>query len=211
MRSSVLFPSAACVLLLLVSCTMTSAFSLSAPLERTLTRAVALQFGMHVTPDAAENPIDPPERFIGYHVGLDYEIFDDELDHDVPVYAICDGEVLRSGFVNGYGGLLIQRCTIGGESVTVLYGHLDEKELAKQRTILYAGDPLGLLAPPRSHWSDGNRKHLHLGIHRGKSIDYRGYVQTEEELQDYRDPASVLPFGAAGRPVDKFHVPETKR
>ena len=211
MRKIPYFPSLVCLLLLLSSCSTSSAFSTDAPLQRAGQRPVALRFGMHVTPDPKTNPIDPPERFEGYHAALDFETFAEELESDVPVYAICDGEVYFSGFAAGYGGLLVQRCTISGESVTVIYGHLDGgDELVKKGTVLYAGDPLGKLADPHSHWSDGNRKHLHLGIHRGDKIDERGYVQAEAELAEFLDPATVLPFGATGKVVEKFHVPIMK-
>lgn len=189
----------------------TSAFGPMPPLVRAGDRPTALRFGMHVTPDPEQNPIDPPERFAGFHAALDYETFDGEADSDVVVYAICSGEVLFSGFAEGYGGLITQRCTFSGESVTVLYGHLDGDRLAEKESILSAGDSLGFLAAAHSHWSDGNRKHLHLGIHRGEVADVRGYVQTEEELADFIDPRQVLGTWAAGLPVDKFYVPDTSK
>ena len=185
---------------------------MAAPLQRAGQHPTALRFGMHVTPDPKTNPIDPPERFEGYHAALDFETFEDEQTIDVLVYAICDGEVYYSGFAAGYGGLLVQRCTISAEPVTVIYGHLDGgDELVKKGTVLYAGDPLAKLADAHSHWSDGNRKHLHLGIHRGDNIDERGYVQSEAELAEFIDPATVLPYGASGRVVEKFSVPPTKK
>ncbi len=89
----------------------------------------------------------------------------------------------------------MQRCVIGGEDVTVLYGHLLLSGLPKNGTKVNAGSKLGLLGPARSHDTDGNRKHLHLGIHRGTDLDMRGYVQTEDEVRTYIDPLTVIPKG----------------
>jgi hypothetical protein len=166
-----------------------------APLENSSFRATPLHFGLHVTPDPENNPIDPPERFEGYHVATDYEVSAGELEGDVPVYAICPGKVLYSGFSHGYGGLVIHTCKINRESVTVLYGHLSLEGLPPQGSKVAAGQVIGLLAPARSYESDGNRKHLHLGIHKGTTMDLRGYVQTEEALKDYIDPLTIFPAG----------------
>lgn len=180
--------------------------SAAAPINRARSRPTALRFGMYVTPDPQHNPIDPPERFIGYHVGLDFELFGDETDQAVPVFAICNGSVLYSGFAKGYGGLLVQRCEIGGERVTILYGHLDTTDSPPEDTVLSTGQQIGILAPPYSKESDGNRKHLHLGIRRGEVSDFRGYVQDPKEMALFVDPASVLAPGASGRPVAKYTV-----
>jgi murein DD-endopeptidase MepM/ murein hydrolase activator NlpD len=161
---------------------------------------------MYVTPEPEHNPLDPPERFTGYHSGLDFEIRESELNIDVPIYAVCSGSVLYSGFAEGYGGLLVQRCMLENEEVTVLYGHLDQEGLVAEATVVEPGAQIGKLAPSRTLWSGWNRKHLHLGIHRGDATDMRGYVQESAELADFMDPASVLPRSATGRPVEKFHV-----
>ncbi|TSC78620.1 MAG: Uncharacterized protein G01um101425_1022 [Candidatus Peregrinibacteria bacterium Gr01-1014_25] len=178
-----------------------------APIGDARRRPTALRFGMYVTPEPEHNPIDPPERFTGYHAGLDYEVFAAEIDADVPIYAICGGSVLHSGYANGYGNVVIQRCQLRGDMVTVLYGHLDDDELPPDGTVLMSGDRIGVLAAPRSDGSAGNRKHLHLGIHRGEEIEYRGYVDSASELEEFIDPAAMLPRRATGRPVEEFHVP----
>ncbi len=165
----------------------------SQPLDHATNRPTPLHFGLHVTPDSAENPIDPPERFTGYHVATDYEVSAQELDAPVPVYAICAGRIVYSGYAEGYGGLLIHRCTLDGQPVSVIYGHLSRNGLLEEGTTLKSGQQIGFLADAHSTDSDGNRKHLHLGIHRGKALDMRGYVQTEAEIADFIDPATVLP------------------
>lgn len=181
-------------LLLFVVITLSSCATgvLHEPIANASVRATPLSFGLQVTPDPETNPIDPPERFSGYHAATDFEVSAGEVDGDVPVYAICKGRVRFRGHVDGYGGLVVQSCTINKQAVTVLYGHLSLKGLPREGQRMNPGDVLGLLAPARSYESDMNRKHLHLGIHKGTELDVRGYVQSEEELEDYIDPQTVL-------------------
>lgn len=167
---------------------------LLSPISQAGDRATPLSFGLYVTPE--DNPIDPPERFTGYHTALDFEITTDELEADVPVHAICNGEVIHSDRAEGYGGLLVQRCSLLGETITVLYGHLDPDSLPAEGTRLKAGQTIGQLAPANSYESGYTRKHLHLGISKGPEPDFRGYVQTEAELDNFIDPAEVLPLAA---------------
>ncbi len=163
------------------------------PMGRIEDRPTPLSFGLYVTPDPTQNPIDPPERFTGYHSALDFEVLPDEQEGPVPIYAICDGEVAYSDHAEGYGGVLIQGCILEGQEVMVLYGHLDHGSFRKKSgERLTSGDEIGILAPTRSEESGGNRKHLHLGIHKGRELDFRGYVQSEEELEGYLDPFAVL-------------------
>lgn len=174
----------------LVACMAATGFS--QPMEHATNRPTPLHFGVHVTPDPATNPIDPPERFSGFHAAVDFEVSEEELEMPVSVFAICRGKVVYSGYAEGYGGLLIQRCTLDGEPISVIYGHLSRNGLIEDGVTLRSGAQLGYLADARSTDSDGNRKHLHLGIHKGKALDMRGYVPTEEELAEYIDPAAVL-------------------
>jgi len=164
------------------------------PIENGSWRPTPLHFGMHVTPDPDENPIDPPERFVGYHVATDFEIFPSEENEAVDVYAVCTGTGAYSAFAGGYGGLITQHCTLDGEQVTMLYGHLAVASLPAPGTLLHKGDKIAELGAARSHDTDGNRKHLHFGIIKGWSSEIRGYVDTPEETNLFIDPQSVLPL-----------------
>lgn len=179
---------------LFAACSSASASEdrLSWPLERAGYRPTPLHFGLYVTPDPANNPIDPPERFTGYHVGTDFEIMWGEKNSYVPVFAICNGEVIYSGFAEGYGGLVAERCVIDDQPVVVLYGHMTLDPLPAVSEQLIAGKKIGKLAPGKSHDSDDNRKHLHLGMVKGSEISYLGYVQTEDELENFMDPKKIL-------------------
>lgn len=185
------------LLLVGVGCTelVSSSSTIQQPLERALERDKLLTFGMFVTPDPDQNPIDPPERFYGFHSALDYEVFPDEIGKEVQVFAICDGEVMFSKYVDGYGGTFIQQCKIQGDETTVLYGHLDQASIMAQvGDALKAGDVIGILGDHKTDETSDNRMHLHLGIHKGTDIVLSGYVQNEAELAEYIDPAVVLGY-----------------
>ena len=174
---------------------MSSSSGWHEPLDRAATRDKKLTFGLYVTPDPEQNPIDPPERFTGYHAALDYEIFEQERDQDVNVYAVCDGEVVYKDAADGYGGTFIQQCNWKGEEVTVLYGHLDLASIrANVGESMRAGDVIGILGDHKSPETSDTRKHLHLGIHRGTGIALLGYVQSTSELESYIDPAQVFGY-----------------
>jgi murein DD-endopeptidase MepM/ murein hydrolase activator NlpD len=164
------------------------------PLEKSWERPKLLTFGMHVTPDPENNPIDPPERFSGYHTALDLEILPGEEDQDVQVKAICSGQVTAAELAEGYGGVFVHTCTLNDQLVSVLYGHLDSESFElKVGDQVEKGAVIGNLAAARTPASGGNRKHLHLGIHKGELGVFNGYVQAESELGEFVDPTSLLP------------------
>ncbi len=164
------------------------------PLDAMENRPQLLTFGLYVTPDPANNPIDPPERWVGYHSALDIEIYPDEINKEVPVYAICAGPIIFTGEVNGYGGVLIQSCEYKAEPITVLYGHINPNKIEKKvDDILKVGDRLGTLGAHKTRETGYNRKHLHLQVHRGLDIVFRGYVSRPEDLSAYIDPKIILP------------------
>ncbi len=178
--------------LAIAGCSALAQSSFAWPLTGGAFRPTPLHFGLYVTPDPAHNPISPPERFIGYHAATDFEVYPDEENINVPVYAVCSGTIAYSSFAEGYGGLIAEHCVLGKEKVTVLYGHLLLSSLPKVGDQVTQSQTIALLAPARSHDSDGNRKHLHLGIHRGWDMTFLGYVQTEAELSQFIDPQTVL-------------------
>lgn len=172
-----------------------SSGGLQHPMSRFEERPKLLTFGLFVTPNPDQNPIDPPERFTGYHAALDIETFDDEQPAEVmvEVKAICDGQLKVARTAEGYGGVLIQSCRINDQDVTVLYGHLDPSSFTKQQgQSVSSGEKLGVLGDEKSAESGFNRKHLHLGIHKGTDIVLPGYVQSQTELENYIDPLPLL-------------------
>ena len=160
------------------------------PLSDLAEREVKKPFGIFVTPQ--NSPIQP-ERFTGYHTGADFEIFSEELTADVPVSAICGGKLLLKKNGTGYGGYAVQSCTLNGQPVTVLYGHLRLASITPNvGDVLQAGQKFAVLGNDHSSETDGERKHLHVAIHKGAEIVPAGYVQTREELHSWIDPLAEI-------------------
>ncbi len=166
----------------------TPAFSL--PLTDALSRITKKAFGLYVTPK--NSPVQP-ERFSGYHCGTDFETTPEEKDADVPVRAACDGTLARKKTASGYGGVAVQRCKLGTQDITVIYGHLRLASItANVGDMLTHGQRIGLLGTGYSEETDGERKHLHLGVHKGRDISIKGYVQTKSELDGWIDALTLL-------------------
>lgn len=162
---------------------------LSAPLDRASERVTKKPFGIFITP--ASSPVQP-ERFSGYHTGTDFEVFPNENDSDVVVRAICDGVVIEKRRAAGYGGVVVTSGVFGNQPVTVVYGHLSLAGVSWQKgDSVQAGDTIGLLGKAYSDETDGERKHLHVSIHRGTAINIRGYVNSRSDLDEWVDPAEI--------------------
>jgi len=155
------------------------------PLERARERVTKKPFGIYITPQ--NSPVQP-ERFSGYHTGVDYEIFIGEENSDVAVNAICSGKLLQKRTVSGYGGVMIQSCVLNSQQVTVLYGHIKLASVSKNvGDSITQGEQLAILGKGYSAETDGERKHLHLGIHKGTTISVLGYVQNQQDLANWID------------------------
>ena len=164
--------------------------ALTLPLSDALSRVTKKPFGLYVTPKTS--PVQP-EKFTGYHTGADLETTPDEADVDVPVSAVCDGTLLVKRTATGYGGIAVQSCTIKGQAVTVVYGHLRLAGVTPNvGDHLAAGETFAVLGTGYSSETDGERKHLHLGIHKGKTVNILGYVQAKADLAQWIDPLSIM-------------------
>lgn len=160
------------------------------PISNALARVTKKPFGIYVTPQ--NSPISP-EKFTGFHTGTDFETTATEQNTDVPIYAICNGKLLLKKYASGYGGVAVQECAINGQLVTVIYGHLRLASISPTvGQSLTAGQQIAVLGTGYSTETDGERKHLHLGIHKGTGINILGYVQNKAELSAFLDPLTIL-------------------
>lgn len=160
------------------------------PLDRASERVTKKPFGIYITPQTS--PVQP-ERFQGYHTGTDFEIFPEELNIDIPVRAICSGKIAVKRTASGYGGVLVQNCELNNQPITVVYGHLKLTSISKNAGgTLNTGDEIGILGKAYFSETDGERKHLHLGIHKGSSISILGYVSSQSQLSGWIDPCSLV-------------------
>jgi murein DD-endopeptidase MepM/ murein hydrolase activator NlpD len=163
---------------------------LTLPINNALERVTKKPFGIQISP--GHSPVSP-EKFSGYHTGTDFETFAEEKNIDIPIFAVCDGKLIYKNYVSGYGGVIIQSCRLADQDVTVLYGHLKLTSIKlKIGNILKAGEQIAVLGKGYSTETSGERKHLHLGIHKGKNIVLSGYVQKQPALTDWIDPLKYL-------------------
>lgn len=165
------------------------------PLPDFASRISLNPFGRHFSSSSTPRS-DYPDRvcpnntlYNGYHTASDLEVSQSEDTKQVPVYAIAGGTVRFAESARGYGGLIIIRFNYHWQSYMAIYGHIDIRTLrVKFGKEVKAGQILANLAPPCSIYSGNNRKHLHFGIHKGQSLDTRGYVPTSGQLNQWLDP-----------------------
>jgi hypothetical protein len=96
--------------------------------------------------------------------------------------------------VSGYGGLIVQDCEFNNKTSKVLYGHIDLNFAGTKKAgdLVNTGEQITILAPAYSPMNGDERKHLHLGILKSDNLDYRGYVQSQSELQSWYNPVDLL-------------------
>lgn len=163
---------------------------LAEPIENAKARVTKKPFGIQISPD--NSPISP-EKFSGYHTGTDFETTTEEQNIDIAIYAICDGNLITKKQATGYGGVAVQKCHINGELVTVIYGHLKLSSIKPEiNTELKAGTQIGILGQAYSSETDNERKHLHLGIHKGELTNILGYVKNKTSLTEWLDVLNLL-------------------
>jgi murein DD-endopeptidase MepM/ murein hydrolase activator NlpD len=160
------------------------------PTSDFFTRISKKPFGMYISP--ALSPVQP-ERFTGYHTGVDLEVTDDELSREIAVFSMAEGKVRYAGFTSGYGGVVVLEHLIDGEVMTSVYGHVLRSSVSlREGDTVKAGQKIAVLAPDKSSDTDGERKHLHFAIHRGSEVEFRGYVSNVNDLSAWIDPKEFL-------------------
>lgn len=150
-------------------------------------RITKKSFGDFVSPK--NSPIQP-ERFAGFHTGVDVEY--DDIEGEVLVVAVCDGEIVLRIWISGYGGTIGLKCQINNIDYYIIYGHLATNSII-EKTKVVKGEKLAILGKGFSQETDNERKHLHFGISQ-KSLDLRGYVQNEGELEKWINPLTTELF-----------------
>lgn len=161
--------------------------TIQSPVDQVRERVTKKQFGTYVTP--ANSPVQP-ERFTGYHTGIDVEY--DDVITDVPVRAVAEGTVIAARTVSGYGGVVGIQHTIDNNPVVGIYGHLRPESLPTVGATVAAGEQIAVLGTGQTAETDGERKHLHFGLHRGTTLELRGYVTRESDLTQWLDPLKLL-------------------
>ncbi|MCF7845860.1 MAG: M23 family metallopeptidase [Candidatus Peribacteraceae bacterium] len=154
-------------------------------------------FGVYITPETS--PVQP-ERFTGYHTGVDIETTPEQQDEPVQIYSISDGTIELNRFVNGYGGVLILSFKLNGQSYSALYGHLKTPTDISVGDEVSVGQTLTVLGTGFSNETDGERKHLHFSLRPGIDLTLNGYVQKRSELSAWIDPQEFFSSHSAAEP-----------
>jgi len=157
---------------------------LNEPVEGFTERITLKPFGLWLDPN--NSPVSP-ERFVGYHAGVDVE-FTDRSD-EIPVYAIASGIVVVARIAPGYGGVMVISHEIGELNILTVYGHLDPGQLLSVDELVEPGQQIGVLGEGYTSETDGERKHLHFGMLKIGRAELVGYANTIEELnQNWYNP-----------------------
>jgi murein DD-endopeptidase MepM/ murein hydrolase activator NlpD len=128
----------------------------------------------------------------GYHTAADAEVTQEEINQDVPVYAIADGVVREAKEVSGYGSVIIIQFNVAGNDYAALYGHINIATFTVSvGDSVTKGQKLALLGSQCSAENGNVRKHLHFGVHKGSGIDIRGYVPDTTTLSKWLDPLQL--------------------
>jgi murein DD-endopeptidase MepM/ murein hydrolase activator NlpD len=100
---------------------------------------------------------------------------------------------LLKEYASGYGGVAVQACQLSGQPVTIIYGHLRLSSISpKVGDELKAGQQIAVLGTGYTSETDGERKNLHFGVHKGTTINILGYVQNKQDLSGWLDPLPLL-------------------
>jgi len=163
----------------------------SYPLDRYPDRASKKEFAQYFdTGWYRGKEAEFPLKFTGYHTGIDLEIFPQEQNLPVPVYAVTSGKIAFAGNVSGYGGVILFRPE--SDPVTFLYGHVKLSGV-KTGEDYSPGQVLSYLGDAFSSQTGGERKHLHFAIYRGTNNYFRGYEESLSGLQEkFYNPNSFL-------------------
>lgn len=159
---------------------------LTEPIADFKARIAKKPFGIYITPQ--NSPISP-EKFTGFHTGVDVEYVD--VVADVPIYAIADGTITLARTASGYGGVIMLESQINGTALSILYGHLRPSSLPQAGQKVKKGEQIGVLGTGSSSETDGERRHLHFAVLTDNRSDLRGYVENQTDLAGWLDPISL--------------------
>jgi murein DD-endopeptidase MepM/ murein hydrolase activator NlpD len=163
------------------------------PLEKFEQRQSYKHFGQFIDQNFYKNAPDVfPTKYYGFHAGTDLEIFPEEVNKNIPVYSITSGTITYAGYVDGYGGLILEK--LDNQELTVLYGHLKQSSFTKSTgDRVTEGERLAYLGNEYSGETAGERKHLHFAIYNGTGNYFKGYEQSISALQaKWLDPIVFL-------------------
>ncbi len=164
-----------------------SSATLVPPIAEFTSRITKKSFGTYVTPQ--DSPVSP-ERFSGYHTGVDVEYGD--VPGEVPVHAIASGRVVSSRTASGYGGVVAIEHDVDDKKIVAVYGHLDPTSIISNGVEVAAKQRIGILGDGFTAATDGERKHLHFAVRADATVSLLGYVPNKASLTAWLDPLSLF-------------------
>ena len=167
------------------------------PIGSFASRATTNLFGTYYPTGGSSDPdrlVCPNATYYpGYHNAVDLETTSGESIQDIPVFAIAAGTVRQVSAVSGYGGLIVVQYNLGGADYTAYYGHINlSTAKVKAGQSVKVGETLADLGPACSQANGDVRKHLHFGLHKGTTVDVRGYVPDKTALESWINPTELL-------------------
>jgi murein DD-endopeptidase MepM/ murein hydrolase activator NlpD len=178
------------------------------PMDKYYERQTVKGFGEYIDNSfyKGKEVLFPYNRFYGYHTAVDLEVFPDEIDTKVPVYAASSGTITYIGTLSGYGGVILEK--IDNENNTILYGHVKTENLSFKvgDHINTENNPVILtyLGNQFSAETSKERKHLHLGIYKGTDLYFKGHESSLAQLEKrWLNPNTFLKEKEAIDPVVK--------
>lgn len=164
------------------------------PMDDYFERQQVKGFGQNIDDQfyQSKEKLFPFNRFYGFHAGIDLEVFEDENDKLIPVYAVGSGTISYIGTLSGYGGVILLK--LDDQNHTALYGHVKITKLKfRVGDKVTAGQILTFLGDAFSHETSKERKHLHFAIYKGGDLYFRGHEYSLDTLYSkWEDPNNYL-------------------
>lgn len=134
------------------------------------------------------------DRFTGYHVAIDLE-----APADTPVYAVKDGEVTYSGWVSGYGGVMVVRTMMSDRTLSYIYGHLDSASMRAVGESVDEEEHIAFLGE-KGEETDGEREHVHFAVYEGGEVRLNGYETSASAVGEWLNPINDVRSDKIVRP-----------
>lgn len=136
-----------------------SSSSSSAPSSNTpaVTSAPPVSSGQFTRPSAGRVTSQIGSRWNKFHAGIDIA-----QSGTVPVVAAADGVVIRSYLSSSYGNCIMVSHSIGGQTYTTVYAHLNSRNVGTGQVVA-KGQQIGIMGNTGHSYG----QHLHFELHKG--------------------------------------------
>ena len=134
-----------------------SSSSSSASNTPAVTSAPPVSSGQFTRPSAGRVTSQIGSRWNKFHAGIDIA-----QSGTVPVVAAADGVVIRSYLSSSYGNCVMVSHSIGGQTYTTVYAHLNSRNVGTGQVVA-KGQQIGIMGNTGHSYG----QHLHFELHKG--------------------------------------------